>query len=307
MIRVLGLDHVGLTVSDVGHFTSWLERGLGLTMADDGRYPIGRTRLEVNEPVNGESTGVSHAAILVEDLDAAETHLRASGVAFNDGQTRDENHALWVDPTTTRGVRVALVAGKDLSAPSSNDNVERIDHLGVASANLRKHRRVLEGVFGLQLESTQTDSEVVIPSEFFVSDKYGVVFGTRPAKQVGGLACAFITVGDCEFECLQDYNPAAAPGQPSGHETGTRRDQGAISRFVSRRGEGLHHVAIKVRDIAVALQRAEDAGATLIDRAGRPGGRRSQIAFLDPRSLYGILFHFVQRTEIDEYEEGPTR
>lgn len=129
------------------------------------------------------------------------------------------------------------------------------------------------------MESSQTDTEVRVPTEFFVSDKYGVVVRTRPAETVGSLRVLFITVGDCELEILQDFDPSA------------------ISRFVETRGPGLHHVALKVRDIDAALGHLEAGGVRLIDREGRPGSRRAQIAFLHPRSTHGVLFHLVEREE----------
>lgn len=68
-----------------------------------------------------------------------------------------------------------------------------------------------------------------------------------------------------------------------------------LTRFLSKRGPGLHHVAFAVRDLAGALARLEAAGIPLIDRAPRPGARGHQVAFLHPRAAAGTLVELVER------------
>ena len=55
---------------------------------------------------------------------------------------------------------------------------------------------------------------------------------------------------------------------------------------------------MKVHDINVVLASFDKAGRRLLDTVGRPGERRSLIGFLHPDAMGGVLFHFVQRTEI---------
>ena len=75
----------------------------------------------------------------------------------------------------------------------------------------------------------------------------------------------------------------------------TRQDQGAIARFVGTRGRGLHHFAVKTRDIDALLGSMAAAGLPMIDTRGRPGSRRALIGFPHPRALGGVLMHLVQR------------
>ena len=77
----------------------------------------------------------------------------------------------------------------------------------------------------------------------------------------------------------------------------TRQDQNVINRFIQSRGPGLHHLALKLRDINGQLSRLESAGYTLIDAQGRPGSRLAQIGFIHPASLGGLLIHLVEREE----------
>jgi hypothetical protein len=150
---------------------------------------------------------------------------------------------------------VATYLAEPLELRHEHDGwVERIDHIGVASGDVLEDERVFAGKLGFPVESRQTDMEVSIAVESFTSDKYGVVYHTRAPEPVGGLRVYFITVGDCELEFLANFDPRqGAHAQERGQPGNTRQDQGAIARFVKSRGQGLHHVALKVTDIAATL------------------------------------------------------
>src|SRR5438270_3973469 len=61
-------------------------------------------------------------------------------------------------------------------------------------------------------------------------------------------------------------------------------EESPVGRFIARRGEGLHHVAYRVDDVAGALSAAEDAGLEVIDETPRPGGSgHTLVGFLHPR------------------------
>ena len=75
--------------------------------------------------------------------------------------------------------------------------------------------------------------------------------------------------------------------------TATREDS-PVARFLARRGEGLHHVAYRVDDCAVALHDAVAHGATPIDQAPRPGSRGTTVAFIHPAGAFGTLIELVQ-------------
>ena len=137
-----------------------------------------------------------------------------------------------------------------------------------------------------------------LPVESFTSDKYGVVYHTRTPKPLGGLRVLFITIGDCELEFLQEFDPRHDHQVDHGSEGTTKQDQGAIGRFVSTRGAGLHHIALKTPNIDSTLEHLMERGRATIDQVGRPGSRRARIGFLHPRALGGILMHFVERTEV---------
>lgn len=103
-------------------------------------------------------------------------------------------------------------------------------------------------------------------------------------------------VPDCEITLMEDQGVRATlieVGQtrlellePTGPESG-------VGRFIERRGEGLHHLALNVTDISGKLQTLQTLGVDLIDQSPREG-LSGTIAFLHPRSVFGILTELVE-------------
>ena len=71
-------------------------------------------------------------------------------------------------------------------------------------------------------------------------------------------------------------------------------DDSPLARSISKRGQGLHHVAMEVEDLAGTLRELEGAGVRLIDRKPRRGAENSQVAFLHPSSTSGVLVELVE-------------
>ena len=68
-----------------------------------------------------------------------------------------------------------------------------------------------------------------------------------------------------------------------------------ISKFINKRGPGIHHIALEVDDIHGELARLKGAGMELIDETPRRGAGGALIAFIHPRSTAGILIELQQR------------
>ena len=90
-----------------------------------------------------------------------------------------------------------------------------------------------------------------------------------------GVEAASLLVGDSRFELLR----------PTGEDT-------PVGRFLSRRGPGMHHVAIEADDLAATLDRLEAAGAQLVDRP-RIGLFGVEFVFIHPDSVHGVLTEVV--------------
>jgi len=71
-------------------------------------------------------------------------------------------------------------------------------------------------------------------------------------------------------------------------------EDSAIAKFISSRGEGIHHIAINVEDIERALKKAKEAGLRLIDEKPRIGAGGKKVAFVHPKSTHGVLLEFVE-------------
>jgi methylmalonyl-CoA/ethylmalonyl-CoA epimerase len=69
---------------------------------------------------------------------------------------------------------------------------------------------------------------------------------------------------------------------------------GAIARFMAKRGEGVHHVAYRVSDLQETLDRLAAAGIRLIDETPRRGAHGWRIAFIHPESCNGVLTELVE-------------
>jgi methylmalonyl-CoA epimerase len=88
----------------------------------------------------------------------------------------------------------------------------------------------------------------------------------------------FVPVGEAALELLE---PTA--------------DDSAIAKYVGKRGPGLHHLTLRVDDIAAALAQLKARGVRLIDEAPRPGAHGSLVAFVHPSSAHGVLVELKQR------------
>jgi methylmalonyl-CoA/ethylmalonyl-CoA epimerase len=83
---------------------------------------------------------------------------------------------------------------------------------------------------------------------------------------------AFFMVGQTKIELLESTDP-----------------EGPIGKFITNRGEGVHHMAFAVKDIESSLREVESKGIRLIDQQPRKGAEGLHIAFLHPKSTIGVL------------------
>jgi methylmalonyl-CoA/ethylmalonyl-CoA epimerase len=90
------------------------------------------------------------------------------------------------------------------------------------------------------------------------------------------LEIAFFPLGESRVELVSPTSPDSA-----------------ISNFLEKRGDGLHHIAYRVQDIEAALAHARAQGWRLIDERPRPGPHGALVAFVHPSCLNGVLSEFV--------------
>ena len=100
----------------------------------------------------------------------------------------------------------------------------------------------------------------------------------------------FVPVGNASLELLE----ATAPDSP-------------IAKYVETRGPGLHHITLRVEDIAGALAQLKSRGARLIDEQPRPGAEGALVAFVHPSSAHGVLVELRQAPPVLTPSCGVTR
>ena len=113
------------------------------------------------------------------------------------------------------------------------------------------------------------DLEVSIP---LFEKLLGTECYKREAVEAEQVVTAFFRVGDTKVELLESTGGG-----------------GVISRFIEKKGEGLHHIAFEVEDIHAEMERLKAAGFQLLQEEPRPGADNKLICFLHPKSTNGVL------------------
>ncbi len=75
---------------------------------------------------------------------------------------------------------------------------------------------------------------------------------------------------------------------------GATSEESAISKFLSKKGEGLHHVAFEVEDIHAELERLKKEGYTLLNEKPKSGADNKLVAFIHPKNNNGVLIEICQ-------------
>ncbi|NJE10751.1 methylmalonyl-CoA epimerase [Thermococcus sp. MAR1] len=70
-----------------------------------------------------------------------------------------------------------------------------------------------------------------------------------------------------------------------------------IAKFIAKRGEGIHHIALGVEDIEGHLEKLKEEGYRLIDEKPRIGAGGAKIAFVHPKAVTGVLLELCEREE----------
>ncbi|MCF8296294.1 MAG: methylmalonyl-CoA epimerase [Saprospiraceae bacterium] len=89
---------------------------------------------------------------------------------------------------------------------------------------------------------------------------------------------AFFMVGQTKIELLESTDP-----------------EGPVGKFIENKGEGVHHIAYAVKNIEEVLKETEAKGIRLIDKTPRKGAEGLDIAFLHPKSTFGVLTEFCEK------------
>ncbi|MGW4790796.1 methylmalonyl-CoA epimerase [Nonomuraea sp. NPDC004297] len=133
----------------------------------------------------------------------------------------------------------------------------RIDHIGIACRDLEEKIELFSRTFELEVVAREVNEEQGVKEAMLhIADGEG-----------GG---SYIQL----LEPLSDDSP--------------------VGKFLAKRGEGVHHVAFGVPDVEEAMAKIGEKGVRLLDERPRHGSMDSQIAFLHPKDVGGMLTELVQ-------------
>lgn len=101
-----------------------------------------------------------------------------------------------------------------------------------------------------------------------------------------GVRVAMLPVGEPRIELLEPTSESSP-----------------VAKFLEKRGAGIHHIAVRVEDIRVALGRLKEQGARLIDETPRVGAGGCLVAFVHPATAGGVLLELVEQTTAEHDSE----
>ncbi len=91
---------------------------------------------------------------------------------------------------------------------------------------------------------------------------------------------AFLSVGDANLELLEPSSPDSP-----------------IAKFIEKRGEGIHHICLRVDDLESHLARLKAEGYKLVNEAPVPGAHGCRVAFLHPSAGNGVLIELSEKID----------
>ncbi len=115
----------------------------------------------------------------------------------------------------------------------------------------------------------------------FYRDALGLEVGEAEEVPSERVRAQFLPLGDTALELLEATDEGSA-----------------IARSIGRRGPGIHHITLRVADLAATLAGLRERGVRLVDEHPRPGAGGSRVAFIHPSAAQGVLI---------ELKEGPGR
>lgn len=119
----------------------------------------------------------------------------------------------------------------------------------------------------------------------FYRDALGLTVCGEETVEDQGVKVAMLPIGDSRVELLE-----------------ATHENSPIAKYIAKRGPGIHHICIRVDDVAATLAILKDQGYQLIDQQPRPGADGCLVAFVHPKSTHGVLLELSQKTEHQNQE-----
>jgi methylmalonyl-CoA/ethylmalonyl-CoA epimerase len=113
-----------------------------------------------------------------------------------------------------------------------------------------------------------------------VYEALGLTVGHVETVETQKVRTAFLAVGDAQLELLEPTGPDSA-----------------VAKFIEKRGEGLHHICLRVDDLESHLAALQAKGFRLINEYPVPGAHGCRVAFLHPSAGNGVLIELSEKNE----------
>lgn len=131
---------------------------------------------------------------------------------------------------------------------------------------------------------------------------YHVAIAVRNIDEVAKLYETALGLKVTHVEVVGEQGVKAAMLEPKGGGTAIElleplSDDSPISKFLEKRGEGIHHICFLVDNIESALERLKKEGVQLIDQSPRPGVHETRVAFIHPKALKGVLIEIAEKNK----------
>ncbi|QKY69275.1 methylmalonyl-CoA epimerase [Lentibacillus sp. CBA3610] len=118
----------------------------------------------------------------------------------------------------------------------------------------------------------------------FYTDTLGLELEGVETVESEGVKTAFLKIGESRLELLEPLD-----------------NDSPIQRFLDKKGEGIHHIALETEQLDERLQNMTSEGIPLINEEPKQGAHNSQVAFIHPKAAGGVLFELCRHTEGSEH------
>lgn len=108
-------------------------------------------------------------------------------------------------------------------------------------------------------------------------NQLGFEFEGREIVESENVDVAIFRIGESRIELLESIQPGTV-----------------VSKFIEKRGEGIHHIAVEVEDIESCLEELKSVGAPVIDEHPRIGAGGHKVAFIHPKGTAGVLLELIE-------------
>ncbi|MGM9927395.1 MAG: methylmalonyl-CoA epimerase [Bacillus sp. (in: firmicutes)] len=114
----------------------------------------------------------------------------------------------------------------------------------------------------------------------YYRDVLGMTLEGTETVESQGVKVAFLDAGNTKIELLEPLS-----------------EESPVAKFISKRGEGIHHLALGVESIQQRIDEVKTKGIKMINDTPKTGAHGAQVAFMHPKTTGGVLFELCERGE----------